>query len=129
LKDCVEDLKTSWNIKTYFNAELTKDYYWQLIGYMALTGKTQARLIYCLTNTPVEIIEKLKLRVYYQFGSDADNPHYREISEQIEKNHNFDNIPDEQKIKVFSFEFSQSDYDQLCGKIIKAREYYNTLHL
>ena len=129
LSDTVEDLKTSWSLKTFFNAELSKDYYWQLIGYMALTGKTHARLIYCLTNTPPEIVEKLKLRVYYQFGSDSDNPHYIEMSKQIERNHNFDNIPDEKKVKVFSFDFSQTDYDLLCSKIVKAREYYNSLSL
>lgn len=40
------DIKSSWDIFTFFNSKLdalNKDYYWQLQGYMALTGATKAK--------------------------------------------------------------------------------------
>ena len=128
-EDCVEDVKTSWGLKTFFHAELEKNYYWQGIGYMALTGKKHYRLIYCLTNTPNELVEAQKINIYYKFGCDEENPHYQKMSEQIMQNHNFDHVPIEKKIKVFAFDFSESDYELLKNRIIKAREYYNGLHL
>lgn len=128
-EDFVEDVKTSFTLKTFFNSKLEKMYYWQGQGYMALTGKKHYRLIYCLTNTPEEIVTELKKRVWFKFGCDEENPHYREMSEQIKRNHNFDKIPIEKRIKVIEFEYSENDYSFLKNKIEKAREYYNSLNL
>lgn len=127
--DYVEDMKTSWNLKTFFNAELEKAYYWQAIGYMALTGKRKYRLIYCLVNTPGEIVSELIKRVWFKFGCDDTNETYNQMADQIERNHKFDDIPTEKRIKVFEFDFSQDDYDKLICHIEKARIYYNSLSL
>jgi hypothetical protein len=48
------DIKCSWSGSTFpfFDTELpNKDYFWQLQGYMMLTGHLQAELVYCLMNT------------------------------------------------------------------------------
>ena len=45
-EDVVEDIKTSWDLRTFFNAELSKPYLAQGQGYMWLTGKKKYRLIY-----------------------------------------------------------------------------------
>lgn len=129
LGDCIEDVKTSWSLKTFFNAELEKNYYWQGIGYMALTGIHNYRLIYCLTNTPDEIVLELKKRAWFKFGCNEENPDYQLMSQQIERNHTYDHIPPEKRIKVFEFPFSPDDYSNLCRKIEKARDYYDSLCL
>jgi len=49
------DVKTSFDGTTFpfFEEEIpNKDYYYQLQGYMWLTGKEESLLVYCLTNTP-----------------------------------------------------------------------------
>jgi hypothetical protein len=54
------DVKTSWDATTFpfFEDEIpNKDYYYQLQGYLWLTGKTEALLCYCLVNTPFQIVE------------------------------------------------------------------------
>lgn len=58
------DIKTSWDIHTFFSnhtrfgAVVDKNYKYQLQGYMALTDAPSATLVYCLVNTPVELAEK-----------------------------------------------------------------------
>ena len=50
------DIKCSYEAHTFpfFETEIpTKDYFYQLQGYMWLTGKTEALLCYCLVNTPL----------------------------------------------------------------------------
>ena len=54
--DVVIDVKTSWDIFTFSSAEVTRPYYWQLMGYMWLTGIHKAKLAYCLVNAPEELI-------------------------------------------------------------------------
>jgi hypothetical protein len=139
LDDCIEDVKTSWDLKTFFNCgdtessdkerEIQKAYYYQGLVYMAMLGIKSYRLIYCLTNTPEEIVNGLISRVYWKFGSDTQNPDYIKFSEQIKRNHNFDHIPDEKRIKVFEFEFDQEKYYDLVQRAVRAREYYATLKM
>ena len=125
----VEDIKTSWDIKTFFKAELSKDYYYQLQGYMDLLDLGKARLIYCLVNTPEEIVADLKKRIWYKFGCNEDNKDYIRMSQQIQKNHTFDHIPLEKRIKVFEIERDQQVIDKIYKQVEKARNYYNTLSL
>ncbi len=53
------DIKCSYEAHTFpfFEDEIpTKDYYYQLQGYMWLTGKDEALLCYCLIDTPLQIV-------------------------------------------------------------------------
>jgi len=130
LSDCVEDIKTSFDIRTFFRAELTDDYYLQLQGYMALTGKKKARLIYCLVDTPDDIIIEQQKRVWFKFAGREDNPDYQRISEQIAFNHKVsDRIPAKDRIKVFEFSYDAELIEKLYRQIEKARIYYDTLKL
>jgi hypothetical protein len=57
LPEMIIDVKCSWDAFSFplFESELpNKDYYWQLQGYMWLTGKTQGKVVYCLTETDYE---------------------------------------------------------------------------
>lgn len=121
----VEDIKTSENIRTFFNAEITKDYEAQLQGYMWLTGLEKARLIYCLVPTPLETIEKAKTRLKYQFDNPDNNKDYIEMCEQIQHNNDvISTIPKHERIKVFTINRNDDIIETLKAKIIKAREYY-----
>lgn len=137
-EDFIEDVKTSWNIKTFFNAgdpesdeerKISKMYYYQALVYMALCQKKNYRLVYCLVNTPDELVQEQIKRFYFKFGCDEQNPNYQKASEQIMRNHNFDDIPLEKRIKIFTFPFDNNEYLRMIEQAIKARQYYSTLHL
>jgi len=133
-EDVVEDVKNSYTVKTFFNArknneEIYKAYYWQGQCYMKLTGLKNYRLIYCLTKTPESIIADLKKRFYFKYGCDEAHPDYIRECAVIDRNHDISMIPEKDRIKVFEFQYSQSDIDALYRKIEKGREYYNSLTL
>lgn len=129
-EDVVEDVKTSYNLRTFTEAELIKNYYWQGQGYMWLTGKTKYRLMYCLVPTPFEIIEEQKKRWYFNFNCDEQNQHYIDACNQIDRNNDvIKTIPERNRIKLFEFDFMEEDIELLKTKIHAAREYYDGLSL
>lgn len=129
-EDYVEDVKSSYNLRTFTEAELIKLYEWQGQGYMWLTGKKKYRLIYCLVPTPDEIIAEQKKRWYFKFNCDETNPHYIEASQQIDHNNEIiKKLAPEFRVKVFEFDFDPEKIELLKVKIQSCREYYKTLEL
>lgn len=125
LSEIIEDIKSSFTIKTFLGSDITKQYEWQLRAYMWLTGRKKARLIYCLNDTPSEILTKLKHRESYKY-SETD---FLDVCNQIDKNHTYSHIPAKDRVKVFEIEHSDEKIELLKAKIIKAREYYSQLKL
>jgi len=127
--DYIEDIKTSWDIKTFFNAELEKSYYWQGQCYMALFGKTKYRLIYCLVQTPEELVREEIKKYFFKFGCDEMNEDYITVENQITQNFDISKIEPKKRLRIFEFDYNQSDIDKLYLQVKKAREYYKTLKL
>ena len=46
------DIKSSWDLFTFYKVENNPMYYWQLLAYMWLTDHSQATLCYCLVDSP-----------------------------------------------------------------------------
>jgi hypothetical protein len=121
------DIKCSWSLDTYpmFEADLkNKDYYWQLMGYLWLTGKTQAELVYCLMNTPLQIVEDEVRRAHWKAGlidEDIDLRH------EVQTKHNYDNIPSKLRVKRYIVERDEKAIEKIIEKVEIAREYYNML--
>jgi hypothetical protein len=130
LSDYVEDIKTSWNLKTFFNAELSKMYYAQAQCYMWLTGKQKYRLIYALVPTPEHMVLNECDRLLYKYNRNSQNEDYIKECEQIKKNNNLiKDLPIEKRVKKFEFDYDANYIETLKKKIEKAREYYKTLKL
>jgi hypothetical protein len=121
------DIKCSWSLDTYpmFEAEMkNKDYYWQLQGYMWLTGKTQAELVYCLMNTPLQIVEDEVRRAHWKAGlidEDIDLRH------EVQLKHNYDNIPSKLRVKRYIVERDEKAIEKIIEKVEIGREYYKML--
>jgi hypothetical protein len=121
------DIKCSWSLDTYpmFEAEMkNKDYYWQLMGYLWLTGKTQAELVYCLMNTPLQIVEDEVRRAHWKAGlidEDIDLRH------EVQTKHNYDNIPSKLRVKRYIVERDEKAIEKIIEKVEIAREYYKML--
>lgn len=125
LENEVVDIKTSWDIFTFFNSDLSKDYYWQLMGYMALTGKTKARLIYCLVDSPDFLLEQEKRSLAWKMGliDHETNKEYLQKVEQLEKNMTFKDIQESERVRIFDIEYSETEIQRLYSRIEQCREY------
>ena len=125
--DILLDIKSSYDGTTFpfFAEEIpTKDYYYQLMGYMALTGKTESLLVYCLTNTPSEIVEDEVRREHWKNHLIDES---EELRQEVESKHNFDHIPTEKRIKTFEVNYDEEVIKAIYKRIEECREYYNTL--
>lgn len=130
LPDCIEDIKTSKNLRTFLEAGLEPMYEAQAMSYMALKQIPQYRLIYALVPDTPEAIMKAKERLVYSFGMDYSNADYIAECEQIQHNNDLIlTLPKEKRIKIFSFDYSQDYIDNLYAKCRKAIEYYKTLSI
>lgn len=130
LPDTVIDTKVSWDIFTYLEAGMTKDYEWQLQAYMHLTKKTKAKLVYALLDTPSEFVAREKFLASFEFGENyEEDPEYRKVSEQIELNHTYGDIPKEQRLKVFDIERNPDFEELFTAQYERAYDYYLTLKL
>lgn len=126
------DLKTSWNIFTFFasmHKAIDKKYFWQLQAYMDLTGAKQARLVYCLVNTPFKLVEDEKKKLMWTMGiidPDTDQA-YIEACAMVDKNSNYDDIPIEEKYIEFIIDRDQEAIDKAHARIIECRTFLNEL--
>ena len=121
------DIKCSWSGSTFpfFEEELpNKDYYWQLMGYMMLTGHLQAELVYCLMNTPLKIVEDEVRRMHWKLNLIDES---LDVREAVQCQHNFDHLSDNLRIKRFIVEGSIDAENRIKEKVEQANEYYQTL--
>ncbi len=105
LEDEVLDIKNSWDCFTFplFEEEIpTKDYIYQLQVYMHLTGKTKARLVYVLLNTPEELT--------------------------WEQQNDYSNLDKKYRIKTFSIDYDKSIIEDLQQRVLNIRNYITTLN-
>ncbi len=115
----VIDAKNSWDCFTfpYFDTEVPKkDYYWQLQGYMALTGRSAAKLIYVLSDTPMHLIENECKSYCYHNGASFDD----EIQSFIDKMTYSDVMPQD-KIRIFDIERSDEDIQRIYDRVALCR--------
>jgi hypothetical protein len=125
LPDTIIDIKCSWDCFTFplFDQDLPeKDYYWQMQGYMALTGKQQSKVIYCLMDTPDEIIER-EMRSYFWGQDEIDE------SDEIKfiANHKYSTINPKYRIKEFNVYRNNEDIQRIYNKVNECKTFIETL--
>jgi hypothetical protein len=121
------DVKSSWDASTFpfFETELpNKDYYYQLQGYMWLTGKMESVLAYCLIDTPLEMIEDEVRRAHWKLHLIEES---KELREEIESKHKFSHIPKNRRVKYWFVKKDEQVIEQIKERIELCREYYNLL--
>lgn len=118
------DIKSSWDIFTFFASKeekLNKMYYWQLQGYMWLTGAKVAQLAYCLINTPQKLVDDEIRKVGYKFTEGTDE--YNKAIESIRKNSIYDDLSYKEKIHTITIDRNDEDIEKLKTKIEECRKY------
>jgi hypothetical protein len=121
------DVKSSWDATTFpfFETELkNKDYFYQLHGYMWLTGKTEALLCYCLIDTPLQIVEDEIRREHWKASLIEENSDLRDF---VQAKHTFGHIPKEKRVKTFKIAKDDIIIEAIKTRIEECREYYDQL--
>jgi hypothetical protein len=123
----VIDVKSSWSGDTFpfFETELpNKDYYYQVMGYMWLTGKKNALISYCLINTPEEIVnDEIRRTAWGKYEIEPSEETIRDVMAI----HNFDHIPKDRRVKAFHVEYNEGVVNEMKTRIEHCRTYFNEL--
>lgn len=131
--DTIIDVKSSWDIFTFFRVKtksINSLYWWQLQGYMALTGARSATLAYCLVNIPDVLIADEKRKLMWKMGCATDeSPEFKEACEELDKLLRYDDIPLNEKVIEFNVERDDDAIESLYSKIEKARNYLNSIDM
>jgi hypothetical protein len=126
-ENLLADIKCSWNGSTFpmFDEKLkNKDYFWQMQGYMMLTDMPQAELVYCLTNTPYQIVEDEVRRAHWKLNLIDED---LDVREAVQASHNFDHLPDTLRVKRFIVKRDNEALEKIKQRVEVAREYYESL--
>jgi hypothetical protein len=123
----VIDVKSSWSGETFpfFESELpNKDYYYQVMGYMWLTGKKNALISYCLINTPEEIVnDEIRRTSWGKYEIEPSEETIRDVMAI----HNFDHISKDRRVKAFHVEYNEGVVNEMKTRIEQCKEYFNKL--
>ena len=119
------DTKLSWDLWSYLpniTESLDKAYYYQLQGYMALTGAQSGSIAYVLVDTPQEIIEQEKYYLLKRMNCiSEESPEYIEAAAGLEINMIYPDIPLEQRVLIFKVDRDDEVIDKIYEKIRKCR--------
>lgn len=127
----VVDIKSSWDVFTFFRTvakPINSLYYWQVMGYMALTGAKSATLAYCLVNTPETIILDEERKLMYRMNAGTtENPDYVDACAELRKLAIYDDIPMNERLIEFHVDRDEEEIDRIYKKIAKCREFLQEL--
>lgn len=130
IKEHIIDIKSSWDIFTFFRTsgkDVNRMYYWQMQGYMALTGAGSATLAYCLTDTPDVLINDEKRKLLWKGGFTSElSPEYLEACEKIEKLLKYEDIPIQEKVIEIEVKRNNEDIQRIYDRVKMCREYMKT---
>jgi hypothetical protein len=121
------DVKSSFDVTTFpfFDTELTnKSYFYQMHGYMWLTGKEESLLCYCLVDTPLQIVEDEIRREHWKASLIEESLDLRAF---VQSKHTFGHIPKEKRLKTFKIVKDDVVIESIKTRIEECREYYNEL--
>ena len=132
----VIDIKSCWDLYSFSKKTSVmgyKDYYYQLLGYMILTGKKKSQLCYTLLNNEKSVIAQELAKFMYMKSLSWENPeHQLEITaleKQITLNHKFNDIPNHIRVKIFDYNYSLDEHIKVNTQLKKCLEYLKELKL
>ena len=115
----VDDIKIPFDFYNWHNAELTKGYEWQLLGYMLLFDRREANIQYVWLHTPQYLIEESVKKYWFAYGGDE---RYEKVLQQAIKNHTINvNNP----IKTYHVPYIDDKINQLKERLIKLKPHYD----
>lgn len=129
-ENILADTKSSWDGTTFpfFAQDIpNKDYKWQLMGYMWLTGHTQAHLTYCLIDTPEDMVQDEIRREHWKQNSFWQGDEDDAIVEYVKAKHTFSHMDKKLRVKNFVIERDEKLIESIKNRVLECREYYEHL--
>lgn len=121
------DVKNSWDCFTFplFDSEIeNRDYYYQLQGYMELTGRKKAILAYVISDTPDHLIEREAKWYCINNGFETLDI---DIYNDFHKKMNYSDINPLLKIKTFEIDYNIETIEQIKLRVLQCQDYINDL--
>jgi hypothetical protein len=123
----IVDIKSSWSAKTFPLKNENDDipsqlYYYQIMSYLALTGKSHGFLIYCLVDTPENLVQDELWRYARNHGL-LEVP--TEIEDEIRESHLFSRLPKKLRVKTFRIDRDEEVIQKIYERIDDCRKWYN----
>ena len=121
------DIKSCWDIFTFLKnvAEPENDdYYWQIQGYLALTGGKIGTIAYCLVTTPESIIEGEKYNLLRKMDvATEEDPDFKKELQLLINNRKFDDIPMEDRLLTYSIERDDEAIEKIYERVKMCRKF------
>lgn len=128
--ELIVDIKSSWDIFTFMRTKgkgIYKLYYWQLMGYMALTGAKKAKLAYCLVDTPDTLLNDEKRKLHWKMGLiDDNNPDFQTACDEIDRLGKYDDIPIAERVHIIEVERDEQAIQSIYKRVMECRHWINT---
>jgi len=124
IETMIRDIKNSWSVESYplFDLKVKNEYYWQMQGYMSLTGLKQASVDFCLVNAPENLIAKEAKQASYE-SSKTDYELYQHYTHLL----TFDDIDPRKRVRSFPVAYNQNDVDRIEQRVEICRVYIQEL--
>ncbi len=123
----VIDVKTNWDIETFVDClgkDLTPLYWWQIQGYMALTGAKSGEVSYCLVDTPETLLNQEKQWLMNRMDAATNlNPEYMEAERELVNNMTFSDIPAKDRRIRFTVERDDEAIAKIYQRVGECRKY------
>ena len=130
------DIKSSWDgasLLSNIGKPLNPLYYWQVHGYMALTGAKEAEVTYCLVNMPEEIINGEKNRIFRTMNpATEENIEYKRVIDKLVNNMTFDEIPIKERVVRFAIPRDETIIQNIYDRVDQCRNWlveFEKIHL
>lgn len=121
------DIKSSWDgasLLSNIGKPLNNLYYWQVHGYMALTGAKEAEVTYCLVNMPEEIINGEKNRIFRTMNpATEENVEYKRVINRLVNNMTFDEIPIRERVVRFAISRDEDIIQSIYNRVEQCRNW------
>lgn len=129
----IDDIKCSWNPRTFMSANLSTLYEWQGRAYLYLYDADIFRLRFCLVDCPPDVYQDEFKKFCWQHNIiDPENEEYKELVEQFNRNYLYENSGNysrEERVKTFMFERDLNLEKIMLKAVELAVEYYKTITL
>lgn len=117
--DYVIDVKCSWDLTTFLNQlyrPLPKMYWWQMQGYLSLTGATKGEVSFCLLSNPEDVIrEEIHKKKLLE--------RYPKTIEWLINKFTYDDIPIQERRIKFLVERDDEAISKIPKRVMKGREF------
>lgn len=130
--DRIYDIKCSRDAFSFplLRADLDNGYWAQLQGYAELYNKDNLSLVYCLVNTPLDMIERSAwYKAKSKFGPDFEEDQYAKILEEEIKNNTYDDTPIKLRVKKYDFERDKEFMQAVKQRVDLCRDYICEMEL